>query len=1417
MVSDCYNAGIVTGGSGTGGVTGYAKAGSETDMPIFIRCYNASGASVTGGSETGGVIGQAKNYSRLSDCYNEGAVFGGNYTGGVAGNLGSYSEVNNCYNAGNVEGSGSSTGGVVGTLGTSSQPVNCYNDEAGIVTGSGTYTGGVIGTLNKVTEEINGLYNAGTVTGSGEYTGGVFGYVVAGSNDYITLCFNAPTGDVNSSGSYVAGVVGYVGGSWNYFSGATVSHLHRCYNLGNVAGSGENTLAAGISGQNYYVYAYVADCFNYGAITAMDEDNLSAISGVGYQYNENCYYLDQSVTITDIYGTVTVEPLDHGYADEKTVNQFAVGEVAYLLDQGDTDDRSEEWGQEDYYPVPADSSHPAVYQLILEMEGPAAGFIAEEVPEGEPVPLVNGVFLGADAVAEGEALTAYMPSGLSADMDFTLKEDYLLDYVEAFDSDEGICPVTIDDLGMTFSFTMPEGMDAAVTAVFAEAPLDPARIFTVTFDANGGEWADGDTVKTQEVTTGKRAAEPAEPEYEGGLLSDLNFTGWYRDEACTDLYNFNATVKENMTLYAGWEQVDKYTVIFDAGEGSFSGGSTQTMIVNHGDQVAEPVDPTYDGYIFRGWYTDEECLRLYDFDLPVTANMTLYAGWAEAGTCVVIFDANGGTVSQGDGTPAAIMAATVITGETVAEPTAVKASHGSSTFELEGWQTADGALWDFADPVTESMTLTASWSELPFTVLNEGVYEIPDLATLEQLRDSVNAGNNYAATTVEGVTTTFTFRLTADIELPADWTSIGPDNSIRGEAFRGNFDGNSHTITLHNDQTHPLFGSIGEDGVVKNLKIYGDHVKSLRAGIADACNGGGVIDNCEVDARIYNCSAGFVYYSKGSSITNCTIKSGSVISGDMLVVGILGIATYASNAYIGNCVVETGVTIKGTSSPSTSGQNGVAGILGYACGTVENCYNGADIYASHPDGALCVGGIVARSNTAGGVNVINCVNTGNVSTNGGYAGGIGGASTINPINVTNCYSTGNVTATGTDGDVGGLIGRDIVSSSAEIINSYWYGESISVPEGVTTVGALIGNFGETTTITECYYGVKGSEELTDLSDPFDENGATELPGAAFESGEAAYWLDGGDETHQDIWTHDETVGYPVLGTPSYYPLMVESSENGTISVDGANGLIYQGEGNTVELSAEPDEYTENEEYGPQYAYVLTSITILDADETEIECSLEDLAFTMPETGASVSAIFELQQVGFIEEPQEPEKPHHGGGGNGNGSGDGEGDGIGSGDDDSGDAGEGGGTGTGTGIGSGDGGNTGEGGVSDETTTDEISTIAPGDSDYPEPEAVQAMASVSDEIQLEEDITEEVEEEQIPEGGSTESGATAKEENLEEDQSEVDEEEETHLTVFEVVKKAVKDNPLVTAVIIIVVLGVAALGAFSRYKKYKMNK
>lgn len=43
-----------------------------------------------------------------------------------------------------------------------------------------------------------------------------------------------------------------------------------------------------------------------------------------------------------------------------------------------------------------------------------------------------------------------------------------------------------------------------------------------------------------------------------------------------------------------------------------------------------PAAPVKDGYVFKGWYTDEVCTKVYDFDQIVTESITLYAKWAEA-------------------------------------------------------------------------------------------------------------------------------------------------------------------------------------------------------------------------------------------------------------------------------------------------------------------------------------------------------------------------------------------------------------------------------------------------------------------------------------------------------------------------------------------------------------------------------------------------------------------------------------------------------------------------------------------------------------------------------------------------------------------------------------------------------------------
>ena len=65
-----------------------------------------------------------------------------------------------------------------------------------------------------------------------------------------------------------------------------------------------------------------------------------------------------------------------------------------------------------------------------------------------------------------------------------------------------------------------------------------------------------------------------------------------------------------------------YTVTFD----SNGGGSVASQPVKEGEKAVKPADPTRSGYTFKGWYLNGV---KYDFDTPVTGNITLVAKWTE--------------------------------------------------------------------------------------------------------------------------------------------------------------------------------------------------------------------------------------------------------------------------------------------------------------------------------------------------------------------------------------------------------------------------------------------------------------------------------------------------------------------------------------------------------------------------------------------------------------------------------------------------------------------------------------------------------------------------------------------------------------------------------------------------------------------
>ncbi|HAU88069.1 MAG TPA: hypothetical protein DCW90_22115 [Lachnospiraceae bacterium] len=64
-------------------------------------------------------------------------------------------------------------------------------------------------------------------------------------------------------------------------------------------------------------------------------------------------------------------------------------------------------------------------------------------------------------------------------------------------------------------------------------------------------------------------------------------------------------------------------VSFNSNGGNIFG----TRKVTYGEKAIEPEVPMKSGYLFDGWYTDEECFNSYDFGEVVKKDFTLYAKW----------------------------------------------------------------------------------------------------------------------------------------------------------------------------------------------------------------------------------------------------------------------------------------------------------------------------------------------------------------------------------------------------------------------------------------------------------------------------------------------------------------------------------------------------------------------------------------------------------------------------------------------------------------------------------------------------------------------------------------------------------------------------------------------------------------------
>lgn len=230
-----------------------------------------------------------------------------------------------------------------------------------------------------------------------------------------------------------------------------------------------------------------------------------------------------------------------------------------------------------------------------------------------------------------------------------------------------------------YDFNTPVTKNITLVAKWKEDTS--VKRYEVTFDSDGGSKVD-----KQRVVENEKAIEPKVPTKE-----EYKFLGWYLNNK---LYDFKSKVTGNITLKAKWEKNVQYTVTFNKDNGT----SDEIKKVTSGEKVTRPANPTKTGARFEEWLYNN---KAFDFNTPITSDITLVARYTNLQKFTVTFNSNGGTN---------VTSQSVYDGDKATRPS----DPTKDDNDFVEWQ-LNGSKYDFNKAVTGDITLTAKWTEKSHT------------------------------------------------------------------------------------------------------------------------------------------------------------------------------------------------------------------------------------------------------------------------------------------------------------------------------------------------------------------------------------------------------------------------------------------------------------------------------------------------------------------------------------------------------------------------------------------------------------------------------------------------------------------------------------------------------------------------------
>ena len=191
--------------------------------------------------------------------------------------------------------------------------------------------------------------------------------------------------------------------------------------------------------------------------------------------------------------------------------------------------------------------------------------------------------------------------------------------------------------------------------------------------------------------------------------------------------------------------VKYYTVTFNSNGGT----EVTSQKIESGKKATKPVDPTKQAvatetYAFENWYTSTDngttlSDTAFDFNTPITKDITLYAKWAvNAVTHTVTFDTKGGSTSPAE--------QTIVHGNKATKPAdPTRDETETEAFVFAGWYTStDGGTtlsetaFDFNTAITDNISLYAKWNVYTIEYI-----ELKDCSKIRTMFETLCEYSNY--------------------------------------------------------------------------------------------------------------------------------------------------------------------------------------------------------------------------------------------------------------------------------------------------------------------------------------------------------------------------------------------------------------------------------------------------------------------------------------------------------------------------------------------------------------------------------------------------------------------------------------------------------------------------------------------------